>query len=240
MRSSRSGTYLESGIIVPSINDALEFKLGNIVIKDSTVAESGRSGCDDYSVEYSQVMDLLQSLKIPIQELLRAETQDGVLRVPLGRVRPLSFDGKFFDPQRVHVLQLEPHEGPETETLKSICRMAFNAFKNAGMFVAPPAMAPHLATTLINTKNRARHQGLPAAQRPKSQKRIPFNLEALYASEFFRELQGLGPESNPLDPQQPISVDLGMARITMLCLRRVAMPTETKDLIHDGKIDLAG
>jgi hypothetical protein len=100
-------------------------------------------------------------------------------------------------------------------------------------------MAPHLATTLINTKNRARHQGLPAAQRPKRQKRIHFNLEVLYASEFFRELLGLDLKDDPLDTLQPISVDLGMAKITMLCLRRVAMPTETKELIHDGKIDLA-
>lgn len=108
------------------------------------------------------------------------------------------------------------------------------------MLNAPPALAPLLATTLINTKNRARHKNIPAAQRPKSQKRKPINLEALYASESFKGfLRGTSDPQLPSDLLQPISLDLGTADFTGVCIRRAVMPVETRELVHDGMIDLA-
>lgn len=107
------------------------------------------------------------------------------------------------------------------------------------MLVTPPFVTPSLSTTLINTKNRAKHKGLPAAERTRrgKDKRIPFNLATLYASESFKRFQTGNTEENPEDLQQPISIDIGEVDITSLCLRKVAMPSETKEPVHDGKID---
>ena len=117
--------------------------------------------------------------------------------------------------------------------------IAFEAFKNAGMLLVPPVMPPSLTTTLINTKNRARHKNLPAAERTKKHKRVPFNLKALYASESFKAFHTGSLTDNPSNLQESFSVSIGTADITCLCLRRVAMPFETRELVHDGKIDFA-
>ncbi|KAF8586165.1 hypothetical protein K439DRAFT_1631931 [Ramaria rubella] len=170
-------------------------------------------------------MEVLLGLKEPIQKLLTAGG-DGKLRVELGQLRSLAFRG-VLDPDKTHVVLLEPTEGA---MLQQINELVFRTFKDAAMLVDSAATPNHMSCTVINTGHRAGYElGKP---------RIPFRLEALYASQALKRLRLASADTVP-DLKQPLKLDIGTAIIPGLRLRRRLgeVRPESKDVIYDGQLD---